>query len=115
MEFQSVGLGMAILFLFFTLLIVGVLFLLKTAIKILAQVFKNRTGKNIFWPLMFVTGFPMLMALFSTSVTMGLVVFSDPDVKLYCDIALGCMPLIVSFFLLGYILKHIRQYGFFQK
>lgn len=105
MEFHCVGFGASVLFIIFIVLVVGLLFLLKTAIKILGESFEKRTGKNIFWPLMFVTGFPILMVLFRTSVTMGLVKFTDPDLKFYLDLSLAAVPLLMALFLLLHILK----------
>lgn len=115
MEFHYVGLGTTVLFIFLVLLVFALLFLLKTAIKILGEVFEKRTGKNIFYPLMFVTGFPVLIILFRQSVTMGLLAFVDPDVKLYTESCLLVLPLIAAFFLMYYILKNIANQGYFFK
>lgn len=105
MEFHSVGFGASVLFIIFIVLVVGLLFLLKTVIKILGEAFEKRTGKNIFWPLMFVTSFPILIVLFRTSATMGLVKFTDPDLKFYLDLSLAAVPLLMALFLLLHILK----------
>lgn len=110
MELHYVGLGTIILFLLFTLFILILMYLLRTAMRILSRGFHRKTGKNIFYPLYFVTAFPILMVLYRQSVSMGLLTYHDPDLKLYIEIAALTIPLFSCLVLLFYILKKMPDF-----
>lgn len=105
MELNYLGLGTLILFLLFTAFVLTGLYLLYTAMRILSRGFHQKTGKNIFYPLFFVTAFPILMILYRQSVSMGLLTYSNPDIKMYIDMATLIIPLLCCMILLFYILK----------
>lgn len=105
MELHYVGLGTIILFLLFTLFILILMYLLRTAMRILSRGFHRKTGKNIFYPLYFVTAFPILMILYRQSVSMGLLSYHHPDLKLWIEMVALTIPLFSCLLLLFYILK----------
>lgn len=105
MELNYVGLGTLLLFLLFTAFVLTGLYLLYTAMRILSRGFHQKTGKNIFYPLFFVTALPILMILYRQSVSMGLLTYSNPDIKMYIDMATLIIPLFCCMILLFYILK----------
>lgn len=105
MELHYVGLGTLFLFLLFTAFVLGGLYLLYTAMRILSHGFHKKTGRNIFYPLYFVTAFPILMILYRQSVSMGLLTYSNPEFKLYVEITTLSIPLFCCLLLLFYILK----------
>lgn len=105
MELHYVGLGTLFLFLLFTAVVLGGLYLLYTAMRILSHGFHKKTGRNIFYPLYFVTAFPILMILYRQSVSMGLLTYSNPEFKLYVEITTLSIPLFSCLILLFYILK----------
>lgn len=105
MELNYVGLGTLFLFLLFTAFVLAGLYLIHTAMRILSRGFHQKTGRNIFYPLYFVTAFPILMILYRQSVSMGLLTYSNPEIKMYIDMATQIIPLFCCLLLLFYILK----------
>lgn len=110
MELHYLGLGTLSLFLLFSAFVLAGLYLLYTAMRILSRGFHQKTGRNIFYPLYFVTAFPILMVLYRQSVSMGLLTYHDPDLKLYIEIAALTIPLFSCLVLLFYILKKMPDF-----
>lgn len=107
MELNYVGLGSLFLFLLFTAFVLAGLYLIHTAMRILSRGFHQKTGRNIFYPLYFVTAFPILMILYRQSVSMGLLTYSNPEIKMYVEITTLSIPLFSCLILLFYILKKL--------
>jgi len=107
MELHYVGLGTLFLFLLFTAFVLAGLYLIHTAMRILSRGFHQKTGRNIFYPLYFVTAFPILMILYRQSVSMGLLTYSNPEIKMYVEITTLSIPLFSCLILLFYILKKL--------
>lgn len=105
MQLHYLGLTSLFLFFLYTVFVLAGFYLLHTALGIICRSFLIKTGKNIFYPLFFVTAFPILMILYRQSVSLGLLTFHNPDIKVYIDIATQIVPLFCCLLLLFYILK----------